>query len=83
MLLTLLISRLFSTSLRLSRACYATTLTLFACIMSLDVPSYATTEPLHRFEDHTAAVKAVAWSPHQVIYPTYEPFYMNVCGEML
>lgn len=21
--------------------------------------------PLHRFEDHTAAVKAVAWSPHQ------------------
>jgi cell division cycle 20-like protein 1 (cofactor of APC complex) len=23
------------------------------------------TEPLCRFEDHTAAVKAVAWSPHQ------------------
>lgn len=22
-------------------------------------------DPLHRFEDHTAAVKAVAWSPHQ------------------
>jgi cell division cycle 20-like protein 1 (cofactor of APC complex) len=22
-------------------------------------------EPLWRFEDHTAAVKAVAWSPHQ------------------
>lgn len=23
------------------------------------------TTPLHRFADHTAAVKAIAWSPHQ------------------
>jgi WD40 repeat protein len=27
--------------------------------------SSRSTEPLCRFEDHTAAVKAVAWSPHQ------------------
>lgn len=28
-------------------------------------PMQQSTDPIHRFEDHTAAVKAVAWSPHQ------------------
>lgn len=28
-------------------------------------PGQQSCDPVHRFEDHTAAVKAVAWSPHQ------------------
>lgn len=28
-------------------------------------PAQQSCDPVHRFEDHTAAVKAVAWSPHQ------------------
>lgn len=27
--------------------------------------AHANSAPLHRFEEHTAAVKAIAWSPHQ------------------
>jgi WD40 repeat protein len=30
-----------------------------------DATQSSSSEPMCRFEDHTAAVKAVAWSPHQ------------------
>ena len=31
-----------------------------------------TTSPLCKFTQHTAAVKAIAWSPHQVMVQTME-----------
>ena len=43
-------------------------LILYILIILIFTISFITrneTEPLCRFNDHTAAVKAVAWSPHQ------------------